>query len=176
MKFTSTPIQGAFIVDVDSRNDERGSFNRIFCPEEFAKAGVDFVSTQVNLTRNPHAFTLRGMHFNASPHEEAKFVRCVRGCVFDVAVDIRRDSPTYRTWFGVELDDTAMRAFFIPAGCAHGYLTLQPDCDFLYQMSRCYTPGVDLGLRWNDPALAIAWPAEPRVMHPRDAGYADFLV
>lgn len=176
MKFTATPVHGAFIVDVEPRSDERGSFNRAFCPQEFTRAGIDFVSTQVNIARSSHALTLRGMHFNAAPFEEAKFVRCLRGKVHDVAIDIRRDSPTYLAWFGLDLDAESMRGFFIPAGCAHGYVTYEDNCDFLYQMSRCYQPGVDLGLRWNDPAFAIAWPVIPRVIHPRDAGYADFMI
>lgn len=174
MKFTPTAIAGAFIVDAEPRRDERGAFSRSYCPEEFGRAGIDFTSTQLNIANCVHAFTLRGMHFNASPFEEAKFVRCVRGSVYDVALDLRRDSPTCLGWFGVELSHASQRAVFLPAGCAHGYLTLEPDTDLLYQMSRHYLPGTGLGVRWNDPAFGIVWPHAPRVIHPRDAEYPDY--
>ncbi|MBV1700297.1 MAG: dTDP-4-dehydrorhamnose 3,5-epimerase family protein [Hyphomicrobiales bacterium] len=169
-------MHNAYIVDVDSRVDERGSFNRVFCPDEFAAAHIAFAPTQVNLAQNPHALTMRGMHFNRPPYEEAKFVRCVRGSVYDVAIDIRRDSPTYRRWIGVELTAKNMRALMVPAGCAHGYLTLEPESDFLYLMSRNFTPGVDSGLRYNDPAFGVIWPQAPLLVHPRDANYPDFIV
>ena len=174
MIFTPTPIAGAYLVDAEPRADERGAFTRIYCPEEFGTAGIDFTSTQLNIANCVHAFTLRGMHFNASPFEEAKFVRCVRGSVHDVAVDLRRHSPTYLKWVGVELSHANQRAVYLPGGCAHGFLTLEPDTDLMYQMSRHYMPGVDLGVRWNDPAFGIVWPQAPRVIHPRDAEYADY--
>lgn len=174
MRFTETAIPGVFIVDVEPRADERGSFNRAFCPAEFAAAGIDFVSTQINIARNTHLHTLRGLHHKVPGLEEAKLVRCVRGAIFDVAVDLRPDSPTFRRWVGVELDAASMRALFIPEGCSHGYLTLAADSDVLYQMSRPYTPEGDAGLRWDDPAFGIDWPARPAVINRRDATYPDF--
>lgn len=174
MRFTETEIPGVFIIDVEPRADERGSFNRVFCPDEFAAAGIAFVSTQINIARNTHRHTLRGMHHKAPGFEEAKLVRCVRGAIFDVAVDLRPDSPAFRRWVGVELDETSMRALFIPEGCTHGYLTLRDDTDVLYQMSRHYSPEGDAGARWDDPAFAIDWPARPAVINERDATYPNF--
>jgi dTDP-4-dehydrorhamnose 3,5-epimerase len=174
MRFTKTDIPDVLIVDVEPRADARGSFNRVFCPEEFADAGIDFVSTQVNIARNTHRHTLRGMHHKAPGLEEAKFVRCLRGAIFDVVVDLRPHSATYRRWVGVELDEISMRALYIPEGFTHGYLTLRDDTDVLYQMSRPFSPQGDRGARWNDPAFAIAWPAEPAVINERDATYPDY--
>lgn len=174
MRFTKTEIPGVLIVDVEPHADERGSFSRLFCPDEFAGADTGFVSTQINIARNTHLHTLRGMHHKSPGFQEAKLVRCVRGSIFDVAVDLRPDSPAYRRWVGVELDDESMRALFIPEGCTHGYLTLKPDSDVLYQMSRPYSPANDSGARWDDPAFGIDWPARPAVINERDANYPDF--
>ncbi len=174
MRFTETAIPGVIIVDVEPRADERGSFIRAFCPAEFAAAGIDFSSTQVNIARNTRRHTLRGMHHKIPGLEEAKFVRCVRGVIFDVAVDLRPDSPAFRQWVGVELNETSMRALFIPEGCSHGYLTLADDTDVLYHMSRPFNPEGDAGVRWDDPAFAIEWPAAPQVINRRDATYPDF--
>lgn len=172
MRFTATQIEGVMIVEPDLHSDDRGFFTRLSCPEEFAKAGIAFEPRQTSLSRNLARHTLRGLHYCREP--EAKLVRCVRGKVFDAVFDIRPASPTFRRAFGLELDATGARGLFIPAGLAHGFITLEPDCDVLYQIDRLYRPGFDAGLRWNDPAFPLDWPATPAVIDARDAGYPDF--
>jgi len=174
MRFSQTRLPGVMVVDIEPHGDARGSFARLQCPEEFAAAGAPFVPAQTSLSRNPHALTLRGMHFQPAPFAEAKLVRAVRGRMFDVALDLRPDSPTFRQWVGEELSADNGRALFIPEGVAHGFLTLQPDTDVLYQISPAFEAGHEAGVRWSDPAFAIAWPAEPQVISPRDAGYPDW--
>ena len=174
MKFTPTAIAGAYLVTMQPITDDRGSFARSFCTAEFAAAGIDFTPVQINLSRNPQVHTLRGLHYQADPHGEAKLVQCARGRLFDVAVDLRRDSPSFGAHVALTLDADGDDLFFIPAGCAHGFLTLADNSDVLYHMGTAFVPGVGLGVRWNDPAFDIAWPAEPKLMSPRDAGYADF--
>lgn len=173
MRFAATEIAGVVVVDLEPRTDERGAFARLHCPEEFAAAGHPFVPAQTSLSRNPHSGTLRGMHYQPDPYGEVKLVRCVRGRIFDVAVDLRTGSPTHRQWTATELSAENGRALLVPEGVAHGFLTLEPDSDVLYQIAPAYQPGREAGVRWDDPAFAIAWPAEPRVISPRDAGYAD---
>lgn len=175
MRFVATDIPGVMIVEAEPHVDERGSFARLHCPDEFAAAGIAFVPRQTSLSRNPARHTLRGMHFQAPPHAEAKLVRVTRGCIHDVAVDLRPDSPTYRRWVAVVLDGVGMRGLHIPPGCAHGFLTLQPDTDVLYQIDREHVPGAGRGVRWDDPAIAIEWPAKPAVISERDAGWPDFV-
>ena len=174
MRFTPTPIAGAVVVDMDPVEDERGAFARLFCPRAFAAAGHPVSPAQTSLSRNTAAFTLRGMHFQASPFDEGKLVRAVRGRIFDVAVDLRPDSPTFRQWTGVELSADNGRAFLIGRGLAHGFLTLEADTDVLYDIDRFFEPGKGEGVRWNDPAFGIDWPAEPRVISARDGAYPDF--
>lgn len=175
MRFTETQIAGVVVVDIAPASDERGLFARLHCPEEFAAAGHPFAPAQTSLSRNAAAFTLRGMHYQAAPHAETKLVRVTRGRAFDVAVDLRPDSPTHRRWVAVELSAHNARAVLIPEGVAHGFLTLEPETDVVYQIAPRYEPGHGRGVRWNDPAFAIAWPAEPKVISPRDAAYADYL-
>jgi dTDP-4-dehydrorhamnose 3,5-epimerase len=167
-------IPGVFLVEIEPAADDRGFFARLHCPDEFASAGVDFAPVQTSLSRNHAAGTLRGMHYQAAPMAETKLVRVVRGSAFDVVVDLRPDSPTYRRWAGFELSARNGRAVFIPEGLAHGFLTLEPDTDVLYQIAPAYTPGHDRGVRWDDPAFAIAWPRTPDVISARDAAYADY--
>ncbi|MFC3694297.1 dTDP-4-dehydrorhamnose 3,5-epimerase family protein [Chenggangzhangella methanolivorans] len=174
MRFTRTRIDGALIVDLEPRSDDRGFFARAFCVEEFRQAGVAFECPQINLSRNHAARTLRGMHYRDFAHAEAKFVRVVRGRAWDVAVDVRPDSPTFGDSVGVELGDVEGRGLYLAKGLAHGFLTLEPDTDMLYLMSDVYTPQHERGLRWNDPALAIDWPERPLVISERDATYPDF--
>lgn len=173
MRFVPQKIAGVFVVEAAPRRDERGSFARIFCTEEFAAAGITFTTAQINLSGNAKRHTLRGLHYQNAPYAEAKFVRAVRGRAFDVVVDLRRGSPTERQWLGVELDARAMNAVFVPEGCAHGFLTLDDDTDILYQMGRHFVDGHAQGVRWNDPAFGIVWPAAPAVISPRDANYPD---
>lgn len=174
MRFTATEIDGVVIVDLDLMSDERGAFARLHCPDEFAAAGHSFVPQQTSLSRNAKAGTLRGMHYEAAPREEAKLVRVVRGRIFDVAVDLRPNSPTYRRWTGTELSAANGRALLIGKGMAHGFVTLEDDTDVLYQIDRIFEPGHGRGVRWNDPAFAIVWPLSPVVISERDATYPDF--
>ncbi|HVK42628.1 MAG TPA: dTDP-4-dehydrorhamnose 3,5-epimerase [Phenylobacterium sp.] len=174
MRFTATQIEGVVIVDLDVIADERGSFSRLHCPEEFAAAGHPFTPLQTSLSRNAKAGTLRGMHYEGEPHAEAKLVRATRGAIFDVAVDLRTDSPTYLRWIGTELSAANGRALLIAKGMAHGFITLEDDTDVLYQIDRMFEPGHGRGVRWNDPAFAIEWPGPPRVISERDASYPDY--
>lgn len=174
MRFTATAIPGVVLVDVEARSDERGSFARLHCPEEFAAAGHPFVPAQTSLSRNPTRGTLRGLHFQPPPHAEVKLVRCVRGRIFDVAVDLRPDSPTHRRWTAAELSAENGRALLVPEGVAHGFLTLEPDSDVIYQIAPAYRPGHEAGVRWDDPAFGVDWPAAPVLISPRDAGYPDY--
>ncbi|WP_339631851.1 dTDP-4-dehydrorhamnose 3,5-epimerase [uncultured Sneathiella sp.] len=170
MIFLETEISGVHLVEPEFIEDERGYFTRSFCEREFADAGIKFLPIQCNISYNKKAYTLRGMHFLAAPYEETKLVRCSAGKIFDVAVDIRPNSPSFKKWVGFELSRENARALFIPAGCAHGFLTLEDETEVFYQMSPAYVPGHDRGFRWNDPAIGIKWPAEPKVISARDAG------
>jgi dTDP-4-dehydrorhamnose 3,5-epimerase len=174
MRFIPQKLAGVFVVETDAHRDERGSFARIFCAEEFAAAGISFTTAQVNLSGNAKRHTLRGMHYQDPPYAEAKFVRAVRGRAFDVVIDLRTNSPTHRQWVGVTLDSRALNGVYVPEGCAHGFLTLEDDTDILYQMGRTFVDGHARGVRWNDPAFAIAWPAAPAVISPRDRQYPDY--
>lgn len=174
MNISATDIEGVFDIGLEPVKDERGFFARAYCWEEFARAGIDFTSTQINISRNDAALTLRGMHWQAPPHAEAKLVRCLRGRIYDVVADIRADSPTYRRWIGRELDAVSGNALFVPEGCAHGFLTLEADCDVLYHMGRPYAPGKAAGFRFDDPAFAIAWPYEPKVIASADLAWAPY--
>jgi dTDP-4-dehydrorhamnose 3,5-epimerase len=173
MRFSETTIPGVVIVDIEPHADERGLFARLQCPDEFAAAGHPFAPAQTSLSRNPQRHTLRGLHHQPPPRAETKLVRVVRGRIFDVAVDLRRGSSTYLRWTAAELSAETARALLIPEGVAHGFLTLEPDTDVLYQISPRFEPGHEAGARWDDPAFAIAWPAAPRLISERDAGYPD---
>ncbi|MEM9012111.1 MAG: dTDP-4-dehydrorhamnose 3,5-epimerase family protein [Pseudomonadota bacterium] len=175
MQFRQTDLPGVVHIVPEPHGDARGALARLYCPEEFAEAGLGaFTPLQVNLSRNAARHTLRGLHWQDPPEEEAKLVHVVRGAIWDVAVDLRPDSATYRRWVARRLDAAGMEALFIPEGCAHGFLTLEPETDVLYHMGRLYAPGHGRGARWNDPAFAIDWPAPPQVIDPRDANYPDF--
>ncbi len=173
MRFTPTGIAGVIRVEADAHRDDRGLFARLQCPEEFAVAGLDFAPVQTSLSRNPHLHTLRGMHYQPAPNAETKLVRVSRGRIFDVAVDLRADSPTYRQWTAAELSADNLAALLIPEGVAHGFLTLEPHTDVIYQIAPAYRPGHEAGVRWDDPAFAITWPAPPALISPRDAAYPD---
>jgi dTDP-4-dehydrorhamnose 3,5-epimerase len=172
MRFSPTALPGVTVVEPESIGDERGHFARLYCPDEFARAGITFVPTQTSVSYNGARHTLRGMHYCVEP--EAKLVRCTRGRIFDVALDLRRGSPTFRRWVAAELDPIGARALYIPAGVAHGFLSLEPETDVFYQIDRRYRPGFDVGVRWNDPQFAIDWPALPQVIDPRDRDFPDF--
>ena len=168
MIIQATAIDGVRLLVADQSADERGFFARLYDPDEFAAAGLPVLGSQISLSHNAGAATLRGLHLQRSPHSEAKLVRCMRGSVFDVAVDLRPDSPTFRSWTAASLSRGAMNALFIPEGCAHGFITLEPDTDVMYQMSVPHAPGSAAGVRWNDPVIGVEWPVEPAVISPRD--------
>jgi dTDP-4-dehydrorhamnose 3,5-epimerase len=175
MRFTETALPGAFLVDLERRDDERGFFARAWCEEEFAAHGLDARISQCNLSFNERRGTLRGMHFQVPPHAEVKLVRCTRGSVYDVIVDLRPDSTTYLSWIGVELSADNRRALYIPEGFAHGYQTLMDGTETFYQVSSPYAPGAERGVRWDDPAFGIEWPdVEERVISEKDLAWPDF--
>jgi dTDP-4-dehydrorhamnose 3,5-epimerase len=174
MRFSPTEIPGVILVETEPHADERGAFARLHCPEEFAAAGIPFAPAQTSLSRNPRAGTLRGLHHQLAPHAETKLVRVVRGRMFDVVADLRPASPAYRRWIGVELSAENQRALFFPEGVAHGFLTLEPDTDVLYQIAPAFQAGHEAGVRWDDPAFAIAWPAPPALISERDASYPSY--
>lgn len=163
-----TALPGVLRVRQTPHRDERGFFSRLYCPEEFQKAGIAFTSTQINLSRNTAKLTLRGLHWQDPPFAEAKFIRVMRGAMFEVVVDIRPESSTRYRHIALELDAETGDGLFIPEGFAHGFLTLQPETDILYQMGRLYEPGHARGLRWDDPALGIRWPAHPAIIGEAD--------
>jgi dTDP-4-dehydrorhamnose 3,5-epimerase len=171
LKFFETEITGVFDILIEPHQDERGFFTRVYCPDEFAAAGIVFTSTQINLSRNRKALTLRGMHWQELPYAEAKFVRVISGVAYDVVVDLRIDSPTFQRWIARKLTAEAANGLYIPEGCAHGFLTLVPDTDILYQMSRPFVSGHAKGFRWDDPTIGIKWPARPQILAASDMGW-----
>jgi dTDP-4-dehydrorhamnose 3,5-epimerase len=174
MIFKQTNLQGAFVIEIRRIEDERGFFARTFCQNEFREHGLNPNVAQCNISYNKTQGTLRGMHFQAAPHQEAKLVRVMQGAIRDVIVDIRPDSPTYLKHFSVDLTAGAYNALYVPEGFAHGFLTLEPETCVFYQMSAFYAPGFAHGFRWNDPAFGIEWGGEVHVISERDATYPDF--
>ena len=174
MIFTKTNLEGAFLVDIQRLEDERGFFARTFCQHEFQEHGLNPNLVQCNISYNKVKGTLRGMHFQAAPYEEAKLVCCVQGAIYDVIIDIRPKSPTYRKYLAMELAAEAHNALYVPEGFAHGFLTLAPDTRVFYQMSEFYVPNSARGFRWNDPAFDVPWPGEINLISERDATYPDY--
>jgi dTDP-4-dehydrorhamnose 3,5-epimerase len=174
MRFTETKVAGAFLIEPEPIADERGFFARTWCREEFADHGLTPELAQANLSFNHRRGTLRGLHYQAAPHAEAKLVRVTRGAIWDLALDLRRDSPTYLAWFGAELSDANRHMLYVPEGCAHGFLTLTDDAEVAYQMSAPYAPQAARGVRFDDPAFGIEWPGEVVVINERDRTYPDF--
>lgn len=174
--FVPTELAGVVVVDLERREDERGFFARSFCQREFEEHHLDPCVAQCNVSFSLRRGTLRGMHWQAAPHGEAKLVRVTRGAVWDVIVDLRPASSTYRQWLGVELSAETRRALYVPDGFAHGFQTLVPETEVFYQMSTPYVPDAQRGFRWNDPAFGIEWPIDPPFLSERDASFADFAV
>jgi len=172
MIFRPTPLTGAFVVELEPRSDERGGFARTFCAHEFADHGLATHWPQANVSWSARRHTLRGLHWQSAPYAEDKLVRCTAGAIHDVIVDLRRDSPTRLAWFAVELSARNRRALYVPRGFAHGFLTLEADAEVTYWMSAAHAPEAARGLRYDDPKLAVAWPAEPAVVSERDLGWA----
>ena len=170
MKFLPTALPGVLLVDIEAIEDERGFFARSFCREEFAAHGLTPDLVQCSVSWNRRKGTLRGMHFQAPPHEETKLVRCTSGAIFDVVVDLRADSAARHQWVGVELSAANRRAVYIPPGCAHGFQTLSDDSEVFYQMSEYYHAESARGVRFDDPAFGIAWPIANPIVSARDRG------
>jgi len=168
MIFTPTSIAGAWLIDLEPREDHRGSFSRAYCQREFEAQGIRFQIVQANLAHTHQAGVVRGLHFQDPPHEDQKLVRCVSGAVLDVIIDMRPQSPTHRAVFSVRLDAVKRQALFIPGGVAHGYQVLEPSTEFLYMTDQFYTPGLERGVRYSDPALGVAWSLPPRDVAERD--------
>jgi dTDP-4-dehydrorhamnose 3,5-epimerase len=176
MIFRETKIRGAFIIEVQCLEDERGVFGRSFCSNEFAERGLNPEVAQGNISFNRYAGTLRGMHYQDAPHAEEKLVRCTRGSLYDVVVDLRRGSSTFKQWLALELSADIWRMLYIPKGCAHGFLTLADNTEIIYQMSEFYHPESGRGVRWNDPAFGIEWPERNQlIMSDRDRSWPDYL-
>jgi dTDP-4-dehydrorhamnose 3,5-epimerase len=173
MTFREKEVAGAYVVEPERHADERGFFAPTFSAEEFAAYGLDARVAESSVAYNDVALTLRGLHYQLAPYEETKLVRCTRGSVYDVAVDLRPDSPTYLRWAGVQLSAENRNSFYVPAGCAHGYLTLEAETELSYLISQRYVVEAGAGVRWDDPAIGIEWPAEPEVISARDASYPD---
>lgn len=171
MHFEPSRIDGVVLIRLDVKSDTRGGFARTFCLEEMATAGLPFTVVQANVSRNIARHTLRGLHYQRAPHGEAKIVSCPRGRIWDVAVDMRADSPTYCQWQGFALSPGSDSAVHLPSGVAHGFLTLEPDSEVQYLMGAAYVPGAATGVRWDDPAIGIDWPAVPAVMSDVDRSY-----
>ncbi|MDX6397170.1 MAG: dTDP-4-dehydrorhamnose 3,5-epimerase [Gaiellaceae bacterium] len=175
MIFTPLELDGAFVVDLELREDERGFFARTWAREEFEAHGLDPALEQCNLSFNHRRGTLRGLHFQREPHAEAKLIRCTRGAILDVIVDLRPDSSTHTQWIGVELSADNRRALYVPEGFAHGYQTLVDATETQYQVSEAYAPAAEGGVRWNDPAFGIEWPpADELVISDKDRSWPDY--
>jgi dTDP-4-dehydrorhamnose 3,5-epimerase len=179
MIFAETRLKGVFEIAMAPHEDERGFFARTYCWREFEAHGLNPRVVQCNVSYNQSRGTLRGMHYQAAPDAEAKLIRCLRGAIYDVAVDLRAGSPTFGQWTAAELraePGRPSRMLYIPEGLAHGFLTLADDTEVFYQMSEFFAPQAALGFRWNDPAFAIEWPEPARVISDRDRTYPDFVV
>jgi dTDP-4-dehydrorhamnose 3,5-epimerase len=176
MIFTETKIKSVYIIEPELLTDERGFFARSFCREEFQKKGLETDIVQCNISYNKKKGTLRGMHYQVPPFEEAKIVSCTNGSIYDVVVDLRRDSPTYKKWVASELSEKNFKMVYIPRGCAHGFQTLDDNSIVCYQMTECFHPEYARGLRWDSLSIGIVWPVPAMFMSEKDKNYQDFKV
>ncbi len=174
MIFLSTPLNGLFVIESELRGDPRGYFTRIFCKNEFEKHGIRFDIVQASISFTAKKGTIRGMHFQRPPKEEDKIVQCVKGAIYDVALDLRDSSPTFGKWYAVELKGDEKKLFYIPRGFAHGFQTLTDDCEVQYLMSEFYVPECASGVRWNDPVFQITWPIEHPLASEKDGSWPLF--
>jgi dTDP-4-dehydrorhamnose 3,5-epimerase len=172
--FKPTELPGAYVIEPERKEDSRGYFARTFCEKEFASFGLDTHIAQCSVSFNQRKGTLRGMHYQVASFEEVKVVRCIRGAIYDVIIDLRRNSPTFKKHLAVELDERNGNTLYVPAGFAHGFQTLADDSEVFYQMSQLYSADHARGVRWNDPAFAIPWPKVTRTILERDQSYPDF--
>ena len=174
MKFHETPLNGAYLIELERRGDDRGFFARFFCEKEFDAAGAETRFVQINNSLSARKGTLRGMHYQLAPSAEVKVVRCLKGSLYDVIADLRPDSPTFGQWFGAELNAENRLMMYVPRGCAHGLLTLADDTEALYLVSDSYAPDRERGMRFDDPWLGIKWPIAPVEISPKDRAWPDF--
>jgi len=174
MKFHPTPLAGAYTIELEKRGDDRGFFARFFCVKEFEALGLDPKIVQINNSLSRIQGTLRGLHYQLSPKAETKIVRCIRGALYDVILDLREGSPTFGQWFGAELTAENRTMMYVPKGFAHGFITLQPDTEAFYLATEFYGPDRERCVRWNDPKFGIKWPAEPVVISDKDKATPDF--
>lgn len=171
MKFVPTGIPGAFVVELEPVEDARGMFARAWCADEFARAGLNDALKQCNVSFNTRRGTLRGMHYQAAPSPEAKTIRCTRGSIYDVILDLREASAAFGRWFATELSGSNRKMVYAPEGVAHGFITLEDASEVFYQMSEAYDPALARGVRWDDPAFQICWPIPVAVLSPRDSSF-----
>ena len=176
MIFSETKIEGTFIIEPELLIDERGFFARSFCKEEFDKHGLDSSIVQCNISCNRKKGTLRGMHYQIPPHEEAKIVSCTEGAIYDVVLDLRKDSGTYLRWIAVELTDENLKMLYIPKGCAHGFQTLKNQTRVFYQMTNFFHTESSRGVRWNDPVFGIQWPAGRKIISKKDTQFSEYCL
>lgn len=174
MHIEPTSIPGVHVVEMERHADDRGFFARTWCRRELEAHGLDVDVVQCSLSHNVEVGTIRGLHRQAEPHEEAKYVRVTRGAIFDVAVDVRPGSATYKQWLGVELSAENGRMLYVPKGCLHGFQTLAPDSEVYYQITAYYHPEAKSGARYDDPAFGVAWPLPPRALSPADLAFGPF--
>ena len=174
MIFTETKLKDAYIIELEKLGDERGFFARSWCQKEMESHGLNTKLRQANISLSKDRRTLRGLHLQKAPFREAKLIRCTKGALHDVIVDLRKDSPSFMQWIGVELTSENYKMLYVPEGFAHGFLTLENNTEASYQVSQFYTPEAEVGIRWNDPSLEIKWPFAPKVMSEKDKGHPDF--
>ena len=174
MIFNEIPLKGAFIIEIKKLSDERGFFGRSWCKKEMEEHGLNSDVVQSNTSFSKKQGTLRGMHYQKHPYEESKLIRCTRGAIYDVIVDLRKDSPTYLRWFGIELTEDNYKMLYIPEKFAHGFITLKENSEVTYLVTQFYTPGAEAGLKYNDPRLKIEWPQTVTVISEKDKNHPDF--
>jgi dTDP-4-dehydrorhamnose 3,5-epimerase len=174
MIFTETELNGAYIIEIEKLTDNRGFFGRAWCQKEFEQHNLIARIRQVNVSSNMRKGTLRGMHYQIAPYQETKLVRCTRGSIYDVIIDLRTSSPTYGRWTGVELTAKNYRLLYVPEDFAHGFQTLEDNTEVTYQVSQFYMPGSEGGIRWNDPAFSIEWPMSVQVLSEKDDNWPNY--
>jgi dTDP-4-dehydrorhamnose 3,5-epimerase len=172
--FTPTDLDGAFLVETEPRSDDRGSYTRTWCAREFAAHGLNVSLVQSGLSYNRKRGTIRGMHMQVAPHAQTRLIRCGRGAIYDVIIDLRPDSPTYCRWLAVELRASSRATLYVPEGFAHGFQTLEDDTEVVYHMTGFYEPTAERGVRWNDPQFSITWPLPDVITSDKDRHYCDF--
>lgn len=174
MKFTQTPLSGVYRIELEKKVDERGFFARTWCVNEFTEHGLNTNFVQQNMSLTLKKGTLRGMHFQKAPHSETKVVRCTRGRIFDVIIDLRPESPTHKKWFGIELSKENCKMLYIPEGFAHGFVTLERNCEVSYLVTAFYSPQAESGVRYNDPVFGIKWPIQVTTISNKDMSFPDY--